>query len=150
MLEATAMLEEKGQLSLEFLIILAAFFSILLLVLPFLIQAYDLAELGLNRKTAEIFLSEVKGKTSQLNLLSDGSCFELKVTPIQPWEIEFDNNNLKVFFVNQTIDPLSVELMTGEFELRDLNDSFISSLEVSEATVFELRKEKGIVVLDKT
>jgi len=140
------MIKEKGQLSLEYMIVLAAFLALLGMLAPFLVQTQALAQLSLDKKTAQVFLAEIKGKTDQLKLMGDGSNFTIRVRPINSWIIIVDDDEIEVVFpqlknLEEKSEPLKVTLGT---ELED------NILDVNGLTVFSLKKEGGEISLTKS
>lgn len=128
---------EKGQLSLEFLLLMAGFLSILLLFMPLMNQAYNLGIFGIESVNAKNFAESFSQKTGELNFFADNSVMELEANPFAEWIVSVDKNTVSVKIENT---ELNVEKIFSE-DLAVSIDSF--SEKISKKTVFVLKKADG-------
>ena len=90
------MLSAKGQLSIEYLIIIAAFLSALLAVSPFINTTLYLAEFAQDVQNAKLFCNEISAAIEKISLLSDGSEFGISSRIIEEWNISVLDGKVKI------------------------------------------------------
>lgn len=86
--------KRKAQTSLEFLIVLVAFFSVLMLFVPMIAKIHHSGILALEKKKATAFSQELLQTLDEFSLLANGSKKQLKVNASLKWEIEFTSGEL--------------------------------------------------------
>lgn len=129
--------DSSGQISLEFLILLAAFLSMLALFVPILNNAYELGKFGLESINAKNFSQNFRQKIEQLSILGNNSKFEIEANPSTEWKI---NSSGKKFFIKLGNNFLNEEKVFSE-ELPIEID--FPSESIFEKTVFVLKKIDG-------
>lgn len=86
----------RAQLSLEYLILLAAFFSVLLLVLPLVQRTYALALFGFDVRQALSFSREFAETSKQLSILAEKSSMAIEISALHDWTVHADGKKLLV------------------------------------------------------
>ncbi len=86
----------KAQSSLEFLMVLTAFLSVLVLLFPIALNAFNSMLFRLDLKNAEFLASRIELTANELKLLSDGSSREIPFTAIGKWGFSFRDGLLKI------------------------------------------------------
>ncbi len=117
----------SGQLSLEFTLLLAAFFSFLLVLLPAMQQALELGTEGIDLKAASLFLDRAKNVAERLNAFGEGSSETVEGFALHDWRFSATGKNLLQVELGETANPktltaeLPVEIMLAE---RTVNGKF--------------------------
>jgi len=75
----------KGQLSLEYLILLAAALSAFALLLPLLNQTYETGLFALDCANAKSFANCLHQSSEELSMQADGSIKTLEASPVGEW-----------------------------------------------------------------
>ncbi|MFH1586421.1 MAG: hypothetical protein ABID38_01030 [Candidatus Diapherotrites archaeon] len=107
----------RGQLSLEYIILLAAFFSCLLFLVPAINNTVQAAKFGLDVRNAEHFIDDLKLGIERMNVLGDGSSLQISSNVINQWELK--NENMKLILIVE-----SSELGRGKKLEREVNANF--------------------------
>jgi hypothetical protein len=133
--------EKSAQLSLEYIILLLAFFSVFALVFPLLQDSYSLAVFGFDSMQASAFSKEFAERVSMLSILADGSYFSIEAWPLSEWIVKADGN---VFSVSLN--------RPGRREPRvfslGLSQELNFEKRVSKKTSFFLSKQDGFLTVD--
>ena len=87
---------KRGQLSLEFLLLVAAFFSFLLLMLPAIRDVLQLGSLGVDVKAAELFAHRAKDASQRLLAFGEGSTEEIGALASHEWGLSSQGGRLMV------------------------------------------------------
>ena len=131
----------NGQLSLEYLIVLGAFLSMLLLFMPLLTKTYHTGIFGLEAVKAEKFANTFKNRVSELSILGEGSKYRLTVSPVLEWKLSLQKNKL-------TIIIKSTELETEksiETEIKNISNNFTKIIYNDTVILLENKNEKILV-----
>lgn len=94
--EGNTLKQKKAQVSLEFLIVLVAFFSLLLIFTPIIARIHNIGVLALEKKKAQAFAEEFSQTLDEFSLLSDGSKKQLQIKTLIPWKIEITEKELLI------------------------------------------------------
>ncbi len=86
----------QAQLSLEFLIVLAAFSTALLLLLPAALSAWHSALFALDSRNAESLAVSLEHSVREFSVLSEGSRKELHFSPIGKWVFSGKESRLEI------------------------------------------------------
>jgi uncharacterized protein (UPF0333 family) len=86
----------KGQISLEFLIIITIMISILVLFMPIFVKVYNATLLSLDVYNAKNFISNFSTKVENLNVLENESYFTISIKPISNYEIKCNESKLSI------------------------------------------------------
>lgn len=78
-------MNQKAQISLEFLIVLAIAIAAMCLILPSASRAYGKSIKAIDLANAKLFASELKNSIQLMEQLSEGSEIELRCNPLQDW-----------------------------------------------------------------
>ena len=107
---------QKGQLSLEYLILLGAFLSFLLFLLPHINTVYRLGIFSSDVRNAENFLYRFSTSVNSLSILGEDSEQRIDAKIFTTWEIYAQGNELVVVVKSTKLGKtkkLSVELNTA-------------------------------------
>lgn len=134
-------MQSSGQLSLEYLLLLAAVLCVFALLLPLLNNVFQLCLFGLDSVNAKRFSAELQENVSQMSFQADGAAAIIEASPMLPWEISSDGNTLSV----------SVQGMDGNE--KSFSVSFPNEIKFSGALLegkksFFLRKSSGKILLE--
>lgn len=130
-------MKNRAQVSLEYLIVVGAFLSMVLVFMPLLVQTYYLGLFGTDSVKAEKFVYHFKSAVDELAVLGDGSRVELAVNPINEWELRIAANSLSVKVKSSELGSEK----TFEVELKPIVGSF--SKTISAETTFLIEKQNG-------
>lgn len=87
-----------GQISLELLLLTAAFLSVLALFLPIFQTVFAGGQLGLESLKAQSFADSFQQKAALLNVLGNDSEFAVAVSPSRPWTVRLNENRFELVF----------------------------------------------------
>lgn len=132
---------QRAQLSLEYLLLLAAFFSVLLLVLPLIARTFELALFGFDSRQAVSFSKEFAETVAQLSILSDGSVLPVEATPMHDWIVSVSGGKLSVSLSSPELGKTKT-IETGLVSVFSFKKSF------GEKEVFLLKKKNGALTVD--
>lgn len=131
-----------GQVSLEFLILLAVLLSVLGLMIPVFQVVYERSIFALDVVFAQRFCDSFQQKASELALFGSNARFVVRASPLENWALSVEGNEL--WLEVETDSGLSKEF------LRDLPlsaESFSDS--VSGSALFELSLSGGVLIVDR-
>lgn len=77
----------QGQASIEFLLVLAVFFSFLAFILPSLGRVYEAGVFAMDSRAAELFLWKAEAAAGELQNFGEDSSAEVEAEPLGKWEI---------------------------------------------------------------
>ncbi|MDD4128177.1 MAG: hypothetical protein PHY04_00370 [Candidatus ainarchaeum sp.] len=125
----------KGQVSLEYLLIVTAFFSILLIVLPIAVNTMDSFLFASDDLTAKSIVSELNENISLMNFLGEGS------------SRVFDYSPLKGLTIYSIGSKLIIQTESNNFEVETFSPQLIQKTFFDSKFSITLKKSsKGIVV----
>ncbi len=134
-------ISNNAQISLELILITAAFFSFLLLFLPLIQKTLFLGLFALDVSNAKAFCNSVEVSARELNSMSSGSKITLTAKPLNEWIIKSDKNK---FFLAVYSENYNKEKI---FSFDSFN-LFFDEFSFSEETVFVLTKTEKLVLLE--
>lgn len=85
---------QKAQVSLEYLIVLAALISVILVFMPLIIETQKAGIFALDIIKAESFSKSFADSISEMQFLGEGTKKVFEVEPLGIWEIECNNGIL--------------------------------------------------------
>jgi len=106
----------RGQTSLEYLLVIAAFLSFLLLIVPHMGRVYSAGVFGLDVRNAESFLVSLEGCAGRLSVYGEGSEEILSAKIMTQWEAYCRGNEIFVVVHSSELGKskeLSRELPSG-------------------------------------
>ncbi len=112
---------QRGQISLEYLLVLAAALSITLFLLAPLKAAYLTSLFVLDAKNASSFLDELESSAEQLCILGEGTTRTLRGEPITKWRLE--NNSPEISLTLESEELEETKTLTAELCLPTENFS---------------------------
>lgn len=128
-----------AQISLELLLITAAFLAVLGLFLPVFQTVFSGGLLGLEALKAQSFADAFQQKTALLNVLGNDSELVLEASPSRPWTLRLNENRLELVFLDSENEKRLV---------RELAFSAIpTELVFSEPTHIVLQKNDGRLIV---
>ncbi len=131
----------KGQISLEFLLLMSAFISFLLLFTPLISKTFFSGIYALDSVKAKNFSDSFIVSARELNSMSNDSKITLNAKPLLKWKISYKNKKLNVVVLLEKYNKQKT------FVSEPLNTIPFSEINLNEKTVFVLTKtEKGILV----
>lgn len=131
----------KAQLSLEYLLLLSAFFSVLLLLMPLVQKTYALALFGFDVRQAVSFSKEFAETVAQLSVLSDNSSLSIEARPLHEWAVSAKGKKFAVSVRSESLGK------TKTIETTLVSDLFFEKV-FSEKTTLVLRKENALLAID--
>ncbi len=133
---------QKAQLSLEFLLVISAFFAVLALFVPLLNHLQELGVYSLDVRNAESFAFSMQAKIDAMLLLGDGSSMPISAKPLRRWVLSSREKSLLVTVENTYLDSHKT------FEVEFPNKIFLNRTVLGEETVFVIRKQESKVLLE--
>ncbi len=133
------MLREHGQASLEFLIVVAAFLSALLVMVPVSQHAYAVAAFGMDVRNAEAFMLRLESASSSLAVLGDGSEETIRADPLGTWHLSFSGN----FAVLEVESPTLGK--TKRFEISMPVQLYPADMSIGSEQPLKFIKSRGMV-----
>lgn len=133
----------RGQLSLEYLILLAAVLAVFAMLLPLLGSIYSHGLFALDSINAKQFTASLQQHADEMRFQADGAIASFSVLPFNNWGIR---SNAKQFFV-AVPDP---EGKPKEFAVDFPNEIELqpATLEKGKETHFVLQKRSGRILLE--
>lgn len=133
-------MRKKAQLSLEYLLLLAAVLCIFALLLPLLNNVFQLCLFGLDSVNAKRFSEEMQGTVARMSFQADGSAATIEANSLLPWKIASSGEKLLI-------------LVQGRDANKSFGVSFPNKLEAQGALVlgkksFFLKKASGKILLE--
>lgn len=131
---------KKAQLSLEYLLLLAAVLCIFAMLLPLLNNVFQLCLFGLDSVNAKRFSNEMQATVSQMSFQADGAAAIVEANPLLPWKISSASEKLLI-------------LVQGKDGNKSFSVSFPNRLEMQDALIegkksFFLKKASGKILLE--
>jgi len=134
---------EKGQISLEFLILMAAFLSAMLLFVPIANNAYNLGIFGIESAKAKNFAKELKQKIEEMEFLGNNSRIEITANPATKWIVSIENKKIEIKIENDFLEE--EKTIEEEFEI-ELEPAKIEK-SINSKTIFALEKADNRISL---
>jgi hypothetical protein len=134
-------MESKGQLSLEYLLLLAAFFSVLLLFVPLISEIYHVGIFGLDARNAKTAAFSIQQTLNDFSLLADGSSKSFKLKPLLEWRISFKGQRMVFSVYSAKLNKEKTFSMS--FSSKTVN----STKTISKETEMLLIKKSGTVLI---
>jgi hypothetical protein len=132
-------IKSHGQITFEFLIITAAFFSFMLIILGPLENALDTAIFAADAISAENFAQRLGSGAESLSLMGEGSSKRFESGVLTKWHIFSDSGKL---FVEVTSEKLGKEKKFPVDIVADLPEMHF----VKKASVIMVRNENGLTI----
>lgn len=130
---------EKAQASLEFILVLTAFISMLLLFVPAINNAFALAKFGLESQKAKAFAIELKQSVEKLSIYGIGSKIEIEANPSIEWNVSTIGKKLSISlkdgFLNETkvfTEDLALEIV---FPIEKISKKTVFSMEKTDSNI---------------
>ncbi len=134
-------MKAKAQVSLELILLMSVFFSILLLFTPLIQKTFFLGIYVLDVSRAKNFSDSFSVAVQELNAMSNGSKISVTAEPLTEWKIKTEKEKLtvKVF-----LEKYSKE---KTFSSEQFNIIPFEEFSLKEKTLFVLTKtEKGVKI----
>ncbi len=130
------MISEKmhAQVSLEYMIVLSALFSVILVFMPMISETYDAGLFEIDVLNAKNFSNNFSNSLSELNFFSDGARKTFEINPLNTWEIECKNQVLKITITNS--ENSNEKIITST-----IPDNITCTLTISEKTKITIEKQ---------
>ena len=123
-----------AQISLEYMIVLAALFSVILVFIPMISETYEAGLFAVDVLNAKTFSNNFSNSLSELNFFSDGAKKRFEINPLNTWEIECKNRVLKITITNSENSNEKVITHT-------IPDNITCTLTISEKTKITIEKK---------
>ena len=134
----------KAQVSLEYLILLAGFFSVLALIIPQTIKLFEASVFALDAKNASAFSQEISAAINELSILEDGSIKSISFSPLLEWNISAQNNSIQIEVINEKIAKNKVFSIQTNTDLFSFNKNFSSKSSI------KLSKKEGKILIENS
>lgn len=138
----TFLTQHKGQISIEYLLVLAAFFSILGMLLPQITAMYASSVLAIETKNAEQFAETLTNTIQKINIYENNSQTILELNPKLEWIIEVSNK------IAITISSESGQENTVEKEIGISNVNYFE-LHADKKTKIKIFKQDNYIYLEE-
>lgn len=134
-------MHSRGQLSLEYLILLAAALSVFAVLLPLLSQVYEAALFGLDSANAKAFSKNIALSVEEASFQADGALKLLKAEPLGTWVFSSSGSQL-------SIEVLGPSGRKKAFVIEFPNKLPQNNLEVSGQATLKISKTGGRILLE--
>ena len=119
-------MNSNGQVSLEFLLLLAGFFSVLAIIIPASINLFEVSIFALDARNASIFSEQLSSAIEELSILEDGSMKTLFLNPLLEWRIVSQNNKIVIEVIDEKIGKQKSFIFESNENLSEFNENFSS------------------------
>jgi len=133
---------QRGQLSLEYLLLLLAVFAVFSFLVPLLTKVYNVALFGLDSANAKQFTQSIASAVDEMRFLSDGSAKSIVAKPFTSWVV---SSNGKGFTVTVKSEPLAAE---KQFVVALPNKLDLQELSFQGSMLFLVKKSGGTVLIE--
>ena len=133
---------QRAQLSLEYLILLAAVLAVFSLLLPLLGQAYHASLFGLDSVNAKQFIQSLESTAQEMRFLADGSAKRIDASPITEWSVSCSGKNLGLTVKSSALQE------EKRFSAQLPNGIQLQPSSFTEPTAFLIRKAGGRVLIE--
>jgi len=131
----------SGQLSLEYLLVLAVSLSAFAILVPLLGHVYSMAIFGQDSANAAYFSSAMQQRVSSMGFQADGSASRISARPFSSWRILARGASL-------IIAVQGPDSMEKEFKVIFPNELQETSFGLDSRMDFLLRKDSGKILLE--
>ncbi|PIN99283.1 MAG: hypothetical protein COT90_00195 [Candidatus Diapherotrites archaeon CG10_big_fil_rev_8_21_14_0_10_31_34] len=133
-------MKSKGQVSLELILVMSVFFSVLLLFIPLISKTFFLGSYVLDVSRAKSFSDSLEISVRELNSMSKDSKITLTANPLLEWKIKSEEQQTTITVL------LKKYAKEKPFTSNTFNLIPFSELEITKKTVFVLTKtDKGVL-----
>ncbi|MCX6798669.1 MAG: hypothetical protein NTW59_01060 [Candidatus Diapherotrites archaeon] len=129
-----------GQLSLEFLLLLAAVFAVVAVLLPTVQRVHSDALLALDRENAAVFAGRLQHAVDEARFLADGSIASVEAQPFGKWTVRAEGENFFVALENGAGGEKTLGVLLP-------NSVDFPKIVFSGRKVFVVEKKAGLVYL---
>ncbi len=135
---------EKGQISIEFLILIAAFLSSMLLLVPIANKTYNIGIFGIESAKAKNFAEQFKQKIDEMNFLGNSSRIEITANPSTKWNITINPDGIRIKIKNDYLEEeKTIETkFENEMEFRKIEKT------IEKNEIFAVGKNNGIIYIE--
>ena len=133
-------MKKKGQLSLEYLLLLLASFSVFAMLFPLLNNVYQAALFGFDSANARSFTALLQNSVNEMSFQADGSRHFVSAHPSSNWKISCLGKILSVEVAGPESKKKQFRVLFPN-ELKELN------LAIEKQTDFLLEKSSGKITL---
>ncbi len=127
---------KKAQVSLEYLLILIAFFAALALMIPIISFSIDQLFISIDSINSKKIIEIIKENDNLFEFLSDGSLKKFEFIPSNKINVNIKNNKIMIFTSSKSFD-LIVKNNQKEIVKEFTNKFYL-----------EIKKENGITLID--
>ncbi|MBN2067423.1 MAG: hypothetical protein JW744_03075 [Candidatus Diapherotrites archaeon] len=131
----------RGQLSLEYLLLLLAAASVFAAILPLLSGVFSLGVFALDSVQAGQFSSHLQEIVNEMQFQADGSCISLSARPFGKWRFTQEERALLIY-------ALGPDGNEKEFTVSFPNDFAFQEKVLESEAEFVLRRDSGRILLE--
>lgn len=135
------MLKCRGQLSLEYLLVIASALAVFALLLPLLVQVFQAGVFGLDCVNAGRFSNEMRLAVNEMSFQGSGSVKSIEARPLGEWVVSSEGREFSVLVHG----PGGRE---KAFSISFPNNVFVQRETFSASKAFVLKTESGKVLLE--
>lgn len=125
--------KRKAQLSLEFLLVMAAFILALSVFAPLAVKTTKIALFALEVQRARSFLSDYSNAAFYADIYADGTTKQIRSSTVNEWLLKVENGNAELTLSSESLEKTVVLNSKIPFTVapsnHSLNDSFTLRLE---------------------
>gem|GEM_PF-4123679 len=132
--------KHRGQISLEFLVVICITFALLILFMPIYTKIYDNSLLSLDYFQATKFANEFEKNTALLNTMSDDSYFIQRFDPLNKIELQCSDRNFSLMVIRKSLSKNISRVLPAECD---------GSLQIESYTEIKISKENKIIKVEK-
>lgn len=132
----------KAQVSLEYLLVLLAFFGAFALLLPFYSAAFSAGIFALDSMNAKRFSESIQDSVSKLIVLGNGSSIQISADPSLEWKIFSEKNELFIALESNGVQK--------SFSVSFPNEINFSETVFSSEKGFLIKKDNGKILFENS
>ncbi len=102
----------RGQISLEYLLILVSFFSFFILFFPLMLKIFEEGNQAIELQNAKMFLKELKNKITEVSLYENNSKQVIEVNSNNEWLVKIENKSISLEIqkkINNKIEKITLK-----------------------------------------
>jgi len=130
-------LERKAQLSLEFLLVMAAFILALSVFTPLAVKTTKTALFAIEAQRAKSFLSDYSNAAFHADIYADGTVKQIKSISVHEWFLRVENGNAELSLSSESLKKTVALNSKIPFTVTPSNHSLHGSF------ILKLKKEFG-------
>ena len=133
--------KQKGQLTLEYLILLAAILSAFAFIIPQITKFYNAAIFAMDSKNSEIFAEKIVKEAEKLSVFEQASLESIKAKPNLKWKLSIKGKKISILVESASLEKQKEISKEAKTEIEEFEAEYSKELQLS------LKKENGKITV---